>query len=30
MLLHDTNGAARPATVAVLKNWRRDQDCGAG
>jgi hypothetical protein len=24
-LRHDTNGAARPATAAVRKNWRRDQ-----
>jgi hypothetical protein len=30
MLLHETNGAARPATAAVRKNWRRDQDGGVG
>jgi hypothetical protein len=26
VVLQDMNGAARPATVAVRKNWRRDQD----
>ena len=25
----NTNGAARPATAAVRKNWRRDQGGGA-
>jgi hypothetical protein len=28
-LRHDMNGAARLATAAVRKNWRRDQGGGA-